>query len=236
MRVHSLVILSLSVFLLSGPGCSLTLPASSSEAARVRSGRIEKREPLVFGRIRLIENGKEIHWGILFDRPTPELYHVEADRYINRIALMKGAFREAFERDGSFCWNLPYGTYLIARIVPWQMGGTQSATNPGKNIFPGIAFQTAKAADAIYLGTLKISIAVQEDYWGSKWIAGAPVIQVLDEFERDQGILKERVSTFSRRVEKQLMLWSRDLEMAPPYRQSALLSILKSLPWPAAAR
>ncbi len=233
MHVHSLVILTLSV-LLGGSGCSLTLPASSSDAARVRTGRVERRGPLVFGRIRLIENGKEIHWGILFDRPTPELYHVEADRYIDRIALMKGAFREAFERDGSFGWNLPYGTYLISRIVPWQRGGTTSATNPGKNIFPGIAFQTATAADAIYLGTLKISITVDQDYWGSKWIAGAPAIQVLDEFERDRRILKEHFPSFSGRVEKQLMIWSRDLEMAPPYQQSTLVPILRSLPWPPA--
>lgn len=101
--------------------------------------------------------------------------------------MAPGLFTEAFQRDGSFGWRLPQGTYLVSRIVPWQTSGITTAEDPRKNIFPGIAFQVPGGADAIYVGTLKISIPMRQDFLGNKWISGAPSIQVVDEFERDQG-------------------------------------------------
>lgn len=219
--------LGLCVLLLALGGCAQAPPAAPTPTP---PGVVDANASMVFGRIRLIENDQETTWGGHFDRPTPELYHVEADRFVNRISLAGGLFKEAFEQDGSFCWTLPPGTYLISRIVPWQ-GNVTKADDTRKNIFPGIAFKVPEGSEAVYLGTLKISISARKDFMGNKWMTGRPSIQVLDEFERDQGIPRERYAGFSGRVGKQLMLWNRDLEMVHLYPTSRFLPILNSLPW-----
>lgn len=96
-------ILGLSALLLAGYGCAQNPPAPPLPA---QSGAGGAKPSLVFGRLQFVENREETKWGVLFDRPTPELYHVQTERFINRIALTGGAFTEAFERDGSFCWPL----------------------------------------------------------------------------------------------------------------------------------
>jgi hypothetical protein len=231
MRFPRSIILGLVAFLLMGSGCAHPRPGPPSEAPRTQAGTAERQDALVIGRLRLIENGQEVAWGILFDRPTPELYDIQTEKPITRIDLAQGLFSEAFQRDGSFGWRLPPGIYLVSRIVPWQTSGITTADDPRKNIFPGVAFQVPRGADAIYVGTLQISIRVRQDFMGNKWIADAPSVQIVDEFERDQGIVTDRSPGFSGRLEKRLMLWDRALEIAPPYRNSALEPILKTLPW-----
>jgi hypothetical protein len=89
-----------------------------------------------------------------------------------------------------------------------------TADDPRKSIFPGIAFQVPEGAGVIYLGTLSISVPARKDFMGNKGIPKA----------KDAGV--------SGRVEKRLMLWSRALEIQPPYQSSTLLLILNTLPWP----
>ena len=45
-----------------------------------------------------------------------------------------GAFHGGVQRDESFGWRLPQGTYLVSRIVPWQTSGITTAEDPRKNI------------------------------------------------------------------------------------------------------
>ena len=225
---RNLVAPLLGLLLLAWCGCAQT---PSAPPSRGRPGPVEDRSALVFGRIRIIENQQKTAWGKVFDRPTPELYHIEAKRFIDRITLTGGLFTEAFEQDGSFCWQLAPGTYFISRIVPWQTKGYTKAEDPQKNIFPGIAFQIREAKSAVYLGTLEIAIDSRTDFMDNKWITSSPVVRVLDEFEQGQNILQDRYPDFSGRTEQQLMVWNRN-RMIPLYKTSALLQALNYLPWP----
>jgi hypothetical protein len=192
------------------------------------SPSIEGRDTTACGRIRFIANGEEVAWGAIFDRPTPELFHVETQTFINRIALAGGGlFTEAIERDGTFCWQLASGRYFISRIYPFQDNVT-TADDPGKNVFPGIAFQVDETLRPAYLGTLRIAVSVRRDFMANRRMTSKPSIEILDEFEQDRVMAKEGRGV---ELEKKLMFQVPGLEGLPFHPRADLPLILRAAPW-----
>jgi|GEM_PF-1270228 len=196
------------------------------------SGAItEGQDSTICGRIRFIANGQEVAWGAVFDRPTPELYHVESRKFINRIALTGGGlFTEAIERDGTFYWELPPGTYFISRIVPFQDDfSIADADNRGKNVFPGIAFEVDETHRPAYIGTLRIAVTVRKDFMGNRRMTSKPSIEVVDEFERDRVVMKDRQGV---ELEYKLMFQVPELEGVPFHpKVPNIPAVLDAVPW-----
>lgn len=189
----------------------------------------EGRDATACGRVRFVANGEEVAWGPTFDRPTPELYHVEARRFINRIELAGGLFAEAIERDGTFCWRLAPGRYVITRVVPFQGSAPASADDRSAVVFPGVGFQVDAASQPAYLGTLRISASVRRDGMGNRWLAGKPSIEVLDEFERDRAFAKGGRSA---EPDRRLMVRFPGLEDAAFHPGAPdLPALLRAVPW-----
>lgn len=206
-------------------GCSLDFArAPAAEPAH----EVRGRDVAACGRIRFIANGEEVAWGPIFDRPTPELYHVETQRFINRIELAGGGwFAEAIERDGGFCWQLPPGKYFISRIFPFQDDLPASQDDPAKWIFPGVAFQIDRTGRSSYLGTLRIAVSVQRDFMANRRMTGRPSIEVLDELDRDPGIAEKRRTAD---LEKNLMVSVPGLEGLPFHQNADIPAISRVLP------
>lgn len=213
------------------PGMRSILPAlllAVAAGCAELTPSIEGRDTTACGRIRFIANGEEVEWGAIFDRPTPELYHVETRQFINRIALAGGGlFTEAIERDGTFCWQLASGRYFISRIYPFQDDVT-TADDPGKNVFPGIAFQVDETLRPAYLGTLRIAVSVRRDFMRNRRMTSKPSVEVLDEFEQDRVIAKERRAV---ELEKKLMFAVPGLEGLPFHPKADYPPILRAAPW-----
>lgn len=206
-------------------GCSLDY-ARNPAPKPVRE--IGGREAFACGRIRVVANGEEVTWGAMFDRPTPELYHVETQRFINRIELAGGGwFTEVIERDGWFCWQLFPGKYFISRIFPFQDDRPYSQEDPGKWIFPGVAFQIDKTGRPAYLGTLRIAVSVRRDFMANRRMTSKPIIEVLDEFETDPGIA-EKSRTMD--LEKNLMVSVPGLEGLPFHQDADIPAIFRIVP------
>lgn len=190
---------------------------------------MEERNTLVCGRIRLIVNGEKVAWTAIFDRPTPELYHIETQRFINRIELADGLFAEAIERDGTFCWQLATGRYLISRIVPFQGSPPTTLDDRRTFVFPGTAFQVDETMRSVYLGTLRIAVSVRKDFMGNRWMTGKPSIEIVDEFESDRAISRNRHTT---ELNKQLMVSIPELVDVPFHPVVPdIPAILRAVPW-----
>lgn len=180
------------------------------------------------GRIRFIADGEEVRWGTLFDRPAPELYHVESQKFISRIALAGGGtFAEAVERDGAFCWKLASGRYFISRVYPFQDDAPARLDDAGKFIFPGVAFRIDDTGAPAYLGTLRIETTVQRDFMRNRRMTGKPRIAVLDEFAADRSIGRDLRGV---ELEKKPMQRVPEIEGQPFHPYVNMPALLKYVP------
>ena len=207
----------------------LTVPLLFVNACAHLDSSVEGRAVPVCGSIRFLANGDKVEWGAIFDRPTPELYHAESQKFINRTALAGGSlFRESVERDGTFCWQLPTGTYYISRIVPFQ--GSSPATLDDRRVFvfPGVAFRADATMQPVYVGILQIAVSVRKDIMGNRWMTGKPSVEILDEFARDRSTAKDRFGE----MDKKLMVRIPDLEDVPFHPAvPEIPAMLQAVPW-----
>lgn len=217
MRMRSCLLILLSIL---AAGCTHLDPPGAGRDTQVACGRL-----------RFVANGEEVKWGAIFDRPTPTLFQIETERFINRIELAgDGLFTEVIDRDGTFCWRLGPGSYFISSIFPFQDDSPYSSADPGKFVFPGVAFQIDNSAHAVYLGTLKIAVSVRSDFMRNRRMTTRPSIEVLDEFDTDRTIAKERHGVA---LEKKLMVRVPELE-GVPFNQSSRIEVpalLRAVPW-----
>lgn len=182
------------------------------------------------GRIRFVANGEEVKWGAVFDRPTPTLFQVETQHFINRIELAGGGlFKEVIDRDGTFCWQLVPGSYFISSIFPFQDDAPSRSDDPGKFVFPGVAFLIDSTRHPVYLGTLKISVSVRRDFMRNRRMTSKPSIEILDEFDSDRVIAKDRLGVD---LKKKLMVRVPELANVP-FQPGApeFPAILRAVPW-----
>lgn len=210
----------LILLLILAPGCTHLSPPSAGRDTVAACGRI-----------RFIANGEEAKWGAIFDRPTPTLFQVETQKFINRIELAGGGlFAEAVNRDGTFCWQLGPGSYFISSIFPFQDDAPFSSDDPGKFVFPGVAFQIDNTRHPVYLGILQIAVSVRTDFMRNRRMTSTPSIEVLDEFSSDQAIAKE---AYGVTLEKKLMVRVPELE-GLPFNQNSKIempALLRAVPW-----
>lgn len=158
-----------------------------------------KKEAFVYGKVLLIEEGKNFEpYGWLEPKPAPMLFHWDTGKTLTSKDIT-GFFSEAFKADGSFFWKLRKGVYTVQRI---QGFGNKTFVNPK------VAFQVPYGADAFYLGTLKIIVTLERTLLGAKFMDKILSINVIDDFENSQGIIKDNAPEFTGKIEKNLMVHS----------------------------
>src|SRR3990172_1412150 len=168
--------------------CFLGLSGCASLVRQVGTGRtidLSEGEALIFGKIVFIENNEEkTPFSRWTRKPTPVFFQIESEKYI------KG--REV-ERDGSFYWVVPVGTYIIPEI------------EYAYAVIPQVAFEIPVGANAVYLGTLTID--VETGSLGlSRRVKKIKNITVENEFDNARETLLIRNPGFTSGIEEGLMV------------------------------
>jgi len=162
---------------------------------------LSKKEAYVFGKILFIEEGKEFEpYGGWTSAPAPLLFNTETRQLVNWMKIKGGffdAFKSEIDDDGGFCWKFPRGTYIIDRFL-WR--STQTSK------YPQLVFQVPYGADAIYFGTVKITLKVRRGFMGTRYIDELVSIKIEDELDAAKEIIKRRDPNFSGTIEKILMI------------------------------
>jgi len=155
-------------------GCN-TLPAKN--VLPDGSLATSDRETVVFGRLRIIENGiGKTHYKGWTSRHVITLVNIgEKTTHANLDV----------RESGAFVWKIPRGNYLMTRVTSYEL----------KSVFefyPQVAFQTIPGppGETQYLGTLQIRATtkgtelttVLEDYQ----------IAIIDEFGMDAGLVVKK--------------------------------------------
>ena len=171
-------------------------------------------EALIFGRMRMIDNGKEKESYI----STTEQLDIMLIRIEDEQAL---AVRRV-KPDGTFLWKVPRGTYLLTRLRWWEFRGWFP-------MHPQIAFQVGPDAEAYYLGTLRIDAEIERSALSVK--IKRFTIAVADEYGQDVQLLTRQLPSFQGRVEKALMVHDARIPVVTEseVKQSTFIGILRSL-------
>jgi len=203
--------LSVLLILLSS-GCYKTV--SVQEVTLEAMEQLAPGEALIFGRMRMMDNGKEKERYIT----TTEQLDMMLVRIEDEQALAVKRVRE----DGTFLWKVPRGTYLLTRLRWWEFRGWFP-------LRPRIAFQVGTDARAYYLGTLRIDAEIERSALSVKLKGFA--VQVADEYERDAQLLSTQLPAYQGRVEKALMVHDERIPAVAEseVKQSTVINILRSL-------
>jgi hypothetical protein len=80
-----------------------------------------------------------------------------------------------------------------------------------------------------YVGTLQVAVSVRKDFMGNRWIIGKLSIEIMDEFEGDRVIARERREVG---LDKKLMVRIPEL-VDVPFHPSLpeIPAILRAVPW-----
>ncbi|HUI68188.1 MAG TPA: hypothetical protein VL087_08250 [Nitrospirota bacterium] len=212
MRKMSIGILVTLLLVLLSSGCYRTVSVKEVTPKGIES--LAPDEALIFGRMRMIDNGKEKESYI----STTEQLDIMLIRIEDEQAL---AVRRV-KPDGTFLWQVPRGTYLLTRLRWWEFRGWFP-------IRPQIAFQVGPDAEAYYLGTLRIDADVERSALSVKIKRFA--IVVADEYEQDVQLLTRELPSFQGRVEKALMVHDARIPAVTEseVNQSTIIGILRSL-------
>lgn len=150
-QINKSHVLLLLVYLLTG--CSTT-----GGLADVKE--LAGKEPVVFGRIRIIEDGQPKDWG---DGGGFQV-HIIPDAGPESIP-----YGYYLTGDGSFYWNLPPGGYMITEFSDRSWKALWGVFPVGRGILARFVIPEAMAP--IYIGTLTIrseagrhTIGVEDDY------------------------------------------------------------------------
>jgi hypothetical protein len=174
---------------------------------------LAENEAIVFGKVIFIENNQEKIPYSMWTRPKPRMsfFRIESEKNID------WGFDPIYEKDGSFYWIMPTGTYIIPDIRFDYV------------ILPQVAFQVPAGADAFYLGVLKID-AETKQIIARHYIKKLNNITVLDEFDRAKETFLIRHPNFNGRIEKNLMIHDPSIPIdRSSYTQQKLLNILNAI-------
>lgn len=197
------IIFLLLLFLLPS-GCAPQLNIKKVDPGKPLS--LSENEAVVFGKVRFIEKGETNPWGVPV---VLTLFHVESEKY-NTYVLV--------EKDGSFFWIVPRGTYIISEIKGYEF-----------TILPQIAFQAPLEADAYYLGTLIIDLETRK-ILAVRYIKKLNDIRVEDEFDKARDALMNRNPDFTGKVGKNQMIYDTSIPIDTSlYTQRKLLGILNAI-------
>ncbi len=199
----------LSIFLLIG---LLGLGCCAARFTEILPGKavsLSESEALVFGKIIFTENNKEkVPYGLYTQRPFPVAFQIESG---------KNFVGPEVEKDGSFYWIVPRGTYVVSSI------------KYNFSIPPQVAFQVPSQGGAIYLGTLVIDVEVK-NLIAFRSVKKLNSITIMDEFEKAKETLKNRNPDFNIKVGKSLMIHDERIPTErSSYTQTSLSNILNAI-------
>ncbi len=172
-----------------------------------------ENEAIVFGRVIFIENNQEKIPYSMWTRPKPRMsfFRIESEKYID------WGFDPIYEKDGSFYWIMPTGTYIIPDI------------RFGYVILPQVAFQVPSGGDAFYLGTLKID-AETKQIIARHYIKKLNSITVVDEFAKANEAFISRSPDFKGTIKKNLMIHDPSIPIDRSlYTKRKFLNILNAI-------
>jgi hypothetical protein len=173
--------------------CFLALSGCVSRLGRVGPGEaiaLPESEALIFGKIIFIENNEEkAPYGAWTRKPFPTVFQVESEKYYVGPEV---------ERDGSFYWKVPRGTYVVSKV------------EYAYAVLPQVAFQTPPEADAVYLGTLIIDVETRQMV-AFRYAEKINAISVVNEFDKAREALLSRNPGFSGRMEERLMVHDKSI-------------------------
>jgi hypothetical protein len=212
MKRMSIGILLASLLVLLSYGCYRTVNVKEVAPDNIES--LVPGEALIFGRMRMFDNGKEKDSYI----STTEQLDIMLIRIEDEQAL---AVRRV-KPDGTFLWKVPRGTYLLTRLRWWEFRGWFPMR-------PQIVFQVGPDAEAYYLGTLRIDAEIERSALSVK--IKRFTIAVADEYGQDVQLLKRQLPGFQGRVEKALMVHDARIPAVTEseVKQSTFIGILRSL-------
>ncbi len=201
-----------ALLILPASGCYKTV--SVKEVTPETMDSLAPGEALIFGRMRLTDNGAEKE---RYLTATEQL-----DMMLVRIEDEQALAVKPVREDGTFLWKVPRGTYLLTRLRWWEFRGWFPMR-------PRIAFQVGPDAKAYYLGTLRIDAEIERAALSVK-LKGFTV-QVRDEYERDSLILSKQLPAFQGSVGKALMVHDERIPAVTEseVKQSTVISVLQSL-------
>lgn len=173
-RINKLCVLLFLVYLL------------TTSCTTVRLADVEKPpgdKPVVFGRIKVIEEGQPVDW----DRRLPRFgVHIISDAGPQPIP-----YSYRLTEDGSFFWSFPPGGYLITEFS--QLVGFWKMRVERRGILA--RFVVPEAPGPIYIGTLTIREESEGRY----------AIRIEDEYDQALQRLKQRFPEVSGPAAKRLM-------------------------------
>ena len=200
------------LLILSSYGCYRTVSVKEITPESIES--LAPGEALIFGRMRMIDNGKEKEsYASATEQLDMMVYRIE-----DELALAVRRVKE----DGTFLWKVPRGTYLLTRLRWWEFRGWFP-------IRPQIVFQVGPDAGAYYLGTLRIEAEIERSALTVK--IKRFTIAVADEYGQDVQLLTRQLPNFQGRVEKALMVHDARIPAVTEaeVKQSTFIDILRSL-------
>jgi hypothetical protein len=159
---------------------------------------LTETDGLVFGKIKVIDNGYEITpWKL----DIMELFLEEPDIKLSIFRIeskQRGAFVK-IEQDGDFYWIIPRGTYLLYHTRVDQLLSANE---------PITAFQVPFDSDIIYLGTLTMYIESSYDSDSHKQEYSVETIKILDDFgEAKQDLINRYPDSSKKTISKHLMVY-----------------------------
>jgi ankyrin repeat protein len=190
---------------------------------------LSKKEAYVFGKILFIEEGKEFepHGRLAGADKGVVTFNMETGQLVNWMKIKGGffdAFKQSIDGDGVFCWKFPRGTYMIDRFI-WQ--------STRDTIYPQLVFQVPYGMDAIYFGTVKITLKTRKSFPGTRYIDEMVSIKIEDDLDAAKEIIKRRNPDFSGTIEKILMIHDQHIPINVKDQQKETVSrILNSLVLP----
>ncbi len=195
----------LLVWLLPLSGCTTRL----TEVLPGKAVALSESEAFTFGKIIFIENNEEkVPYSLWGRRPFPVVFEAKSERYFVGPEV---------EKDGSFYWMVPRGTYILSSIKYHY------------SVPPQVAFQVPFEASAIYLGTLVIDVEIKKliAFSSAKKIKK---ITIIDEFEKAKETLRNRNPDFMTKIGKNLMIHDERIPIErSSYTQKSLSDILNAI-------
>ncbi len=140
-------------------------------------------KPVVFGRIKVIEEGQPEDWGV----GGGFLVHIIPDAGPEPIP-----YEYFLTGDGSFYWNLPPGGYLITEFSQRRWKAWKGFHRVRRGLLA--RFVIPEATSPIYIGTLTIRSA-----------AGRYTMSIEDEYDQALQRLKQQFPEVKEPVAKRLM-------------------------------
>jgi len=168
--------------------CFFALPGCAAWVRQVHPGKtiiLSKNEALIFGKIIFIENNVvKTPYSFWTRKPSPTIFRLESKQYLRG--------REV-EKDGSFYWIVPKGTYIISEVQYAYPVLTQ------------VAFQVPDSSDAVYLGTLTLDVETGNMLL-FRYVKKVKSTTVVDDFDNAKKTLLIRNQDITGSIEKNLMV------------------------------